>query len=195
LYFAGDLAPADPPLDLSQTGVARFKTKTADIVSTSHALSKAAFLELGSAWPRFFTFPELLEKSRIRLGAAADAVANDPAEIDTLIEVLFRAFSIRALRTWREPPPLTANVTIRPTASFLARKQAETETLVSALTHDAVRLHDDTKLLLPLVDGSRTVRELVESVLALSENAQQSATAEAVENNLAKFAKCGLLIA
>jgi (p)ppGpp synthase/HD superfamily hydrolase len=99
------------------------------------------------------------------------------------------------LRTWREPPPLTANVTIRPTASFLARKQAETETLVSALTHDAVRLHDDTKLLLPLVDGSRTVRELVESVLALSENTQQSATAEAVENNLAKFAKCGLLIA
>jgi hypothetical protein len=45
------------------------------------------------------------------------------------------------------------------------------------------------------VDGSRTVRELVESVLALSENTQQSATAEAVENNLAKFAKCGLLIA
>ena len=146
-------------------------------------------------WPRAVTFRELVESSLPRLGTAAEAARNNPDDIDSLTDVLFRAFSINAVRGYREPPRLMTSISVRPAASLLARKQAETQALVTTLNHNAVRLDDDTRRLLPLVDGSRTVPELIRDFVTTADKENQPSTREAVESNLAKLAKFGLLLA
>lgn len=195
LHFASDLTPAEDHLDPSGSGVAEFKAHSGDVLSTSHALSKAAFLELGSVWPRALAFRELVERSLARLGMAADGAGNNPDDIDSLTDILFRSFSISAVRCYREPPRLTTHISVRPAASLLARKQAETKAVVTTLNHNAVWLDDDTTRLVPLVDGSRTVPELTRDFAAATGAEKQSSTREAVENSLTQLARLGLLIA
>jgi SAM-dependent methyltransferase len=46
LHIAGDVTPTEDHLELSGPGVAEFKMQGGDVLSTGHALSKAAFVEL-----------------------------------------------------------------------------------------------------------------------------------------------------
>jgi SAM-dependent methyltransferase len=195
LHFAGELGAVEVHLNPTESGSAEFKTSTQDVFSTSHALSKAALLELGSAWPRALTFRELVENSLARLGTAGDAPGNTPDDTDILADTLSRLYSVSVIRAYREPPQLTTNISVRPAASLLARKQAESQADVSTLNHNALRLDDDIRRLLPLVDGSRTVPELVRDFAALMDKDKQSTTRDAVETYLTSLAKLALLIA
>src|SRR5207302_7618242 len=140
-------------------------------------------------------FRDLVENSLARLGAAADGVSNNPADIDILTGILYRAFSISDVRAHREPPRLTTNISVRPAASLLARRQAESQAVVTTLDHNPLRLDDEIRRLLLLVDGSRTVPELIRDFGSLTDKDKQSIAPDAVEINLAKLAKFGLLIA
>jgi hypothetical protein len=120
---------------------------------------------------------------------------SNPDDIESLTDILFRSFSINAVRGYREPPRLTTDISFRPAASRVARKQAETQAVVTTLNHNAVRLNDDTRRLLPLVDGSRTVPELSRDFAGLAGTEKPSSSGEAVEKSLAELAKLGLLIA
>ena len=69
--------------------------------------------------------------------------ANLDEEIEALGRVLYRAFAAGQFELHRSPPRLTAAIEEHPQASFLARRQAETDLVVTNLRHRSVSLKDD----------------------------------------------------
>jgi hypothetical protein len=119
--------------------------------------------------------------------------------MDALASLLFRAFAVGQFELHLFPPHLTTTITERPQASPLARRQAETEFAVTNLRHRTVSMKDETvRRFLMLVDGTRTVDELVNDLNATLEaqgNGAHGVARAAVEQNLALLAKLGLLVA
>src|SRR5262249_25513217 len=109
------------------------------------------------------------------------------------------------------PPFLVKEVTDRPQASLLARRQAEMSPLVTNLLHQTVQLEDDrTRDFLQLLDGTRTIEQIVTEMIAKfgpnvrierTDDAGKPAeplllsTRDGVARSLAMVGKLGLLVA
>jgi protein-lysine methyltransferase-like protein len=130
---------------------------------TDLALGNAALLHLGAIWPQAVTVAELVPAALERLGAAAGPVRENLAEqVDSLTAMLLRCFCHGVIEIDAFPVPLTATISERPQASLLARKQLETGALLTSLRHCTVAFEDPiTKHLLTLLDGTRTIDQLV----------------------------------
>jgi methyltransferase-like protein len=200
LHLATSAAPKDGPIDPAAGDVVTFKTENGSTLATDHRLSKAAILALGKVWPQTMSFNDAVNTALAELGTAAEPIkANLDEEMDALASLLFRAFSVGQFELHLFPPHLTTTIAERPQASPLARRQAETEFAVTNLRHRTVSMKDETvRRFLMLVDGTRTVDELVNDLNATLEaqgNGAQSVARAAVEQNLALLAKLGLLVA
>ena len=192
--------PQDGPIDPSAGGVVRFKTENGSTLATDHRLSKAVIQELGRVWPQTISFVDAVDRVLATLGAQAEPIkANLGEEIDALAELLFRAFSTGQFELHLFPPRLTTTIAQRPEASALARRQAEMAMAVTNLRHRTVSMKDDTvRRFLTLVDGTRTLDELVTDLNAaigpIGDDAP-NVPREAVAQNLGLLAKLGLLVA
>jgi len=127
----------------------------------------------------------------------------DPApQAAALADLLYRAVVDRQMEFHVAPPPLTTEISERPEASLLARRQIESGPVVSNLRHARVVLNDPVaRRFLVLVDGTRTADDLVRDL-----NAQLTATGgsdgappvvvsrEQVDENLRILARLALLI-
>jgi hypothetical protein len=124
-----------------------------------------------------------------------------------LTEVMLRTFCAGTMEVEAFPSDVMAANSDRPKASLLARKQMEKGVLLTNLRHSNVLLEDRvTRRLFQLLDGTRTVDELVadlQKALA-SEPLQQSEGApgpapvisrENVISNLRLLARLSLLVA
>ena len=120
----------------------------------------------------------------------------------------FRMYSAGHIELHLYPPRLTTNISERPQASLLARKQAETGSLLTSLRHGGVLIEDQiTRSFLALVDGTRTVDDLASDLNAVLAAAEPGAAGEEgregppaprvrrenVEQNLKRLAVLGLL--
>jgi methyltransferase-like protein/trans-aconitate methyltransferase len=208
-----DIMPGAPDLDPQVSGRAEFKTRSGQRISTDHGLSKAALLHLGSIWPQAIGFDELMTASLARLGPVADSVReNLDEQLDSLNEILLRSFCAGFIDIDAFAPRLTASIGERPEASLLARRQAETGPLLTNLRHCTVVLEDPiTQRLLTLLDGSRTIDQLVSELAAVApqiarkksdgEGDGEAASdgpiisRENVERNLQLLARLALLVA
>jgi methyltransferase-like protein len=204
-----DIMPGEPDLDPQAPGRAEFKMRSGQRMSTDHALSKAALLHLGAIWPRSIGFSDLVNAALARLGPAADAVrANLGEDVESLTEILMRTFCAGVIDVDLYPPPLAAHISERPEASLLARRQAETEPLLTSLRHTTVVLDNPiTQRLLTLLDGTRTIDQLVSDLAAAAPqiarkkgdgdaNAEPPVISrENVERNLELIARLALLVA
>jgi SAM-dependent methyltransferase len=181
----------------------------AGTLSTDHRLSKAALLHLGEIWPRTAPFDDLLEHALARLAHATGPITGRRDEDgEALATVLFRAFAARHVSLHLCPPRLTTTISDRPEASRVARQQARKGSVVTNLCHGTVSLEDDlVRRFLPLVDGTRTLDQLVtdlNTALAADsrtggdrgddERGRATLTRESVERNLAMLARLGLLV-
>jgi methyltransferase-like protein/trans-aconitate methyltransferase len=166
--FCTDIMPATPDLDPQASGRAEFKTRSGQRISTDHALSKAALLHLGAIWPQASSFSDMVTAALARLGPMAETLRDKLDEhVDSLTEILFRGFCAGIFEVEAFPPPLSADISERPQASLLARKQAETGPLLTNLRHSTVVLEDPiTQRLLALLDGTRSIDELVTALSA-----------------------------
>jgi SAM-dependent methyltransferase len=201
-HVAAYAVAADEGFEPGEAGAARFTTDEGGTISIDHPVSKAALLHLGMIWPQAVGFPELVERACVLLGAAAGS--GHQADVEALMTVLFRLVSAGTVTLHLYPPRLTTVVGERPHASLLARKQAMLGPLVTNLRHNAVWLEDETvRQFLVLVDGSRTIEEIVRDLNAPapadaagnSQSSRPQVTREDVERNLATMARLGLLIA
>jgi SAM-dependent methyltransferase len=201
LHLATSAAPKDGPIDAAAGDIVTFKTENGSTLATDHRLSKAVILALGRVWPQTIGFADAVNTALAELGAAAEPVkANLDEEMDALTDLLFRAFSVGQFELHLFPPHLTTTIAERPQASPLARRQAESSLAVTNLRHRSVSMKDETvRRFLMLVDGTRTVDELVSDLNATLEaqghSASGSVAREAVEQNLGLLAKLGLLVA
>ena len=208
-HLASSLKPTSPDSECLLAGTTEFKSESGRMLATDHRLTKAALLSLGESWPQAMSFPAVLQKALDRLGADMDQINCELDEqIAATAEAFFRMFSAGHIELHLYPPRLTTNISERPKASRLARKQAETGSLVTSLRHGGVLIDDEiTRSFLPLVDGKRSVDELVSALNAVlaaaavgtsgdqggEGQAAQRVRRENVEHNLKRLAMLGLL--
>jgi SAM-dependent methyltransferase len=211
-YLVGRFAPVSGEIDPVGCETAAFKSGRGGTLSTDHRLTQVALLTLEDCWPSAVSFPDLLERTLLRLGAQAEGIkARLDEEVEALMTTLFRAYCADQIELHLYPPKLATTVSLRPQASALARMQAKTETLITSLRHGSVLLNDDvTRRFLPIIDGSRSIDELVcdlNEVLGLSlersagnadgvaSGIRTGVTREHVEHNLEILARLALLVA
>jgi hypothetical protein len=146
-----------------------------------------------------------LLEAALRLIGAASQPRNSEEE-GALADLLFRAVRGGHVAIHLHPPQLTVTVSERPQASRLARAQLLKGSMVTNQQHRPVVLEGPiVRAFLPLVDGSRTVDELVTDLGRALRNAatagnggeagMEAVSRESVEKNLMLLAQMGLLVA
>jgi methyltransferase-like protein/2-polyprenyl-3-methyl-5-hydroxy-6-metoxy-1,4-benzoquinol methylase len=160
-YLLGTTVPVDSDFCLTDASEMHFRTQEGSTLSVSHPILKSAYLYLGSAWPRALTLDELLEEARLQLDPAADKLVGKE-DMQILVEAMYVLACSGEVSFQVSRPNLTTMISDRPLASLLARKQSESDTLVTNLLHQCVRLEDEPSCrILQLLDGTRTLEQLV----------------------------------
>ncbi len=197
-------APVAGDFCLTDMSPMEFRTQDGSTLTVSSPLLKAAYLCLGTAWPGARSFAELhadacalLDQDDVREAAAADA--------STLMEAMYVLACSGEVSFRLSAPRLAKAISDRPQASLLARKQAETTSLVTNLLHEAVRLKDDRiRLFLQLLDGTRSLEELAAEMSQIASDPSQTeatpgsdpqlSAREEVARSLEMASKLGLLV-
>lgn len=126
-------------------------------------LSKAVMDRLIAAWPRSLPCANLL--ANVDAGIPPESAAERDAIVS---ELLLRAAGLGVVELRTHEPTLCVEPGDRPRCSHLARLQAERGEVVTNLRHAPVHLADRaTRLLLPLIDGTRDRRSLATELARL----------------------------
>jgi SAM-dependent methyltransferase len=163
-YLLGTTDPVDGEFCLTDQSDMQFRTQEGSTLGVSHPLLKSAYLCLGRTWPRALSFDELLEQASRQLDPANTKLpaAND---IQMLVEAMYVLACSGEVTFQVSRPSLTTTISDRPLASLLARKQSESDTLVTNLLHQSVRLEDEQACrILQLLDGTRSFEQLTAEV-------------------------------
>jgi methyltransferase-like protein len=205
-HLLSTTSPVDPEACVTDNSAMEFENHDGNRVTVTNPLLKAAHLCLGRAWPRALSFDELLGSARALLdGRQAD---DDERTLTDAMYILACSGEVTFLVS---PPFLLKEVTDRPQASLLARRQSQTGPLVTNLLHQTVELEDDrTRHFLQLLDGVRTIDQITSemaeafgSTIRINQKDKDGkpaeplllSTRESVERSLAMVGKLGLLVA
>lgn len=201
-HLATPAIPVSDAFDPSDAGAAEFKLETGYTMVTDHMLTKAALFHLRNCWPAAVAYPVLQNRARAILAERTNVQETCSNEnIQTLIRVLFDAAHAGHVELVLHPFRLTTAISDKPMTSHLARKQAETDTLVTNLRHTMVRLEDEyVRRLLMLVDGTRGLDQIVTDLREKTTDLPLApdefvVTRETVERHLGLLAKLALLVA
>jgi len=203
-HLLSTMSPVDPHARLGDKSPMEFRTHEGSTLTVSKPLLKAAHLYLGRAWPRALSFDALLDGARALLGGRIEA--DDRQTLTDAMYVLACSGEVTFLVA---PPFIVRDVSEHPQASLLARWQAGTGPLVTNLLHQTVRLEDDrTRYFLQLLDGTRTIAEIVTDMtetfgatieITRTDNGEPMeplvlSTGDGVARSLAMVGKLGLLV-
>jgi hypothetical protein len=153
LLFASQATPSEG----EKPGATAFALAGGIKMESNHPGVTALLLELGKAWPYALSY-ESLEPHLAGKGLALDAQG---------VALLVRLAISRMLefRTWN--PSLARTIPERPKASAVSRQEARTRDRCTSLLHLLVSLEDvKVKILLKLLDGTRTRADLVKAMAA-----------------------------
>jgi methyltransferase-like protein/ubiquinone/menaquinone biosynthesis C-methylase UbiE len=129
--------------------------------STSNRLEKALLVSVASHYPATLSFSELAVEIGRRLTAAPDAA--------DLAESLQRCWAAELVDLRLQPPQLPERIAERPTASPLARAQAQAGPEVTNLRHHSVGLDPVAQAMLCLLDGAHDRAALASELRVLAE--------------------------
>src|SRR3954452_1298690 len=205
-YLLSSTSPVAPDACLTDDSPMEFENQEGSRIEVTNPLLKAAHLCLGRAWPRALSFSELLDGARVLLdGRHAD---DDERVLTEAMYILCCSGEVSFLVL---PPFLLKEITDRPQASLLARKQSQTSPHVTNLLHQTVQLEDDrTRHFLQLLDGLHTIDQITAemteafgSSIRIEQKDKDGkpveplllSTRESVERSLAMVGKLGLLVA
>jgi len=201
LSIAGEIRSASGHGDaLSDSPELFIGRKNAEL-ETDRPLVKAALRRLGSAWPSFIHFRDLLGKVRSDLGRMGDEHAA--ADAEDLASALLQASIAGVLELRADNPQFVLEPGEKPKASALARIQLELGNRVSTLLHGIVRMDDELgRALLLLLDGTRDRDALREALQQAVRDGRVTADAVPVQQitekdldaMLGKLARLGLLV-
>jgi hypothetical protein len=127
---------------------------------------KAAVMVLSAAYPGASSYPDLLGAVRQLM---ADYGVPDSADEPAYREALFQLVVTHGVMptVWTGPAAAAAGPGERPAAHSLARQQANSPGwVVSGARHVAIDLDPPGRMLLGLLDGSRTIDELTAQMRA-----------------------------
>ena len=212
---ASPVRPLSRTPSLTQGAAEVFRAPNGATLNTVSALAKAALLALMRQWPAALPFDRLVAAARALLppdavGGADIAPAATARDAQTLGNEILQCYAagVVELRVWS--PRLSVTPAARPVASPLARLQAMQGEHVTNLLLQRVTLDGLTRVLLPLLDGSRDRGALVSALsdlaargaLHVQQNGQpltrgaalEALLGDAVNTNLPRLAKAGLLV-
>ena len=173
------------PVNLAAGIEMQFQWGKRSSLRTDDPLAKATFVALRERWPEPVAFGALL-------GSACALVGRDarPEDEVALEGILLGAFGLRMVELTAERWRCAAEPGERPCASALARQEADTDDVVTALTHRRVRIDEPLALcLLRLCDGTRDEKQLSDALAAQGYGIDRAP----LKQRLAGFATLGLL--
>jgi methyltransferase-like protein len=181
LYVGAGTRPETPDPDVASDEPVRFVSEKDGEVTTTHPLSKAAFLELGVIWPRWVRISDLLAAARARVSAAGGRLATVEDET-RLLHFLLRSYGANVTQLRSTACPFVTEISERPRASALARLQARALTAVTNLKHQSVRLEDPlVRTFLELLDGTRDRMTIASEMAAALRETDPAAAALAAD--------------
>ena len=194
LSFCADLR-CDEELDLESDAEQSFANPAGNTFPVALPAMKAAAMVLSTAYPNALPYADLMAATRRVL---ADFGA--PAEVDEIAfgDALFRMVMIHGAMPSVSDAAYAGEPGERPCAHALARLQATSPGwVVSGARHVAMDLDEPGRVLLGLLDGSRSVDELVDAMQKLLAgrgwNGPRQTVSELVWQQLWLFARQGLL--
>jgi len=148
--------------EAESAGIARFASADGATFQTDDAVTIAALDYLASIEPQAVAFPRLVD-------VVSEHMAPRPlseGDVRRLAANLLKAFSyslsLVELHAW--VAPFVRSVSERPVVSAYARYQARMGDRVANLRHERVHLDALSRLLLPLLDGTRTRDDLASTL-------------------------------
>jgi hypothetical protein len=160
--LASLLRPASQTPDLSYGKVERFAGPKDSEIETDFPAAKAALTLLSGIYPSSLRFEDLLRRSR-SLAAAGQTNGDDwPEQIAReLAEMLIKLFAANMVEVAAGPSRFIVELSERPQASRLVRKQLEGGDVAVNQLHRLVEVRDGkARLLLRLADGTRDLAAL-----------------------------------
>ena len=163
VYAASSLQPEAGDVSLAAGDVVTFRGAGAAALHNSHPLTKAAILCLVECWPGAILLGELPGRARARL---PEGEPIGPEDEEKLRLTLVAAFLSGGVELTPHPPRRAAQVSERPEASALARRQVALGRPVTTLTHQETRFEGSlVHCLLANLDGRHDRAALLEELL------------------------------
>jgi methyltransferase-like protein/trans-aconitate methyltransferase len=194
-WIASPAEPESDAPDYRSRTVEVFNGPKGSSMQTDQPLAKSAIVYLGQIWPERVRFETLREQARSMAGV------TDAGEDQFLLETLQQSFWAGLVELHMHAPRLVGRVGPRPEASPLARLEAHTRSMVTTLLHSSVQLDGAAaRYALQLMDGSRDRATLAEALDAWArdrglQQIEGDLLSDALEQNLGKMARLGLMLA
>ncbi|HEY1922238.1 MAG TPA: methyltransferase regulatory domain-containing protein, partial [Tepidisphaeraceae bacterium] len=188
LYIAGN--PNEAPAGVDGQGRALFQFSAAEqTAKISDPRAIAAIRHLRRAWPSAVPFSELVNV------AVGESPQRQPEYVEKTAMALAGAiqtcYALRILEIWNRPTSRISRIAGEyPLASRLARWQASNMQTVTSLRQKSVKVTDEIRQVLPLLDGSRNREALIAAVSA----ADFGSRAKTVDSTLQYLAQASLLM-
>src|SRR5512139_111644 len=195
LAFYADLA-SDDEIDLESATEQRFVNPAGNTFPIALTAMKAAAIALSAAYPSSLAYSDLLASAR-QVMAEFGVAAN--VDESAFREALFRLVVSHGVMPTVEAAALSSVPGERPRAHALARLQATSPNwVVSGARHVAMDLDAAGRALLAMLDGSRSIEDLVAAMAEMLREAgvalPREAVSELTQRQLWLFARQGLLI-
>jgi hypothetical protein len=183
--------PLAPLERLDDSTAVKFRNEFGVEISCTEAVPKAAYAELGAAFPGAMRYEALRQRICRRLGGEGRL---DAASESKLVRALLLSDVNGVVEMHAEPPPFATEISPMPKVSPMARLQAEREVPISVLNASAVMAADrSVRALLLLLDGSRDRTRLLEAWRQRT-GAERPTRPEVLERTLRLLAHQGLLV-
>jgi methyltransferase-like protein len=187
LYAASLAKPVSAEPDLGPGVAEEFRGVRGAAVKTAHTLVKAAMTLLGNSWPEALPFDHLL--------ASAVKLSGEQADAGDLARILLATYAVGLVELHARPPHCVSRVSRFPAATAFARWRASHEKPMVTALHATVEATGETeRALLSLLDGTRDLAALTQEMAGILDKPEDTVARE-IEQNLAKLARFGLLIA
>jgi len=182
-------SPLRAASELPDGGVEFKNLRGAGTLTTNNPAIIAVLRCLEEIWPHAESFEQLVN-TILPLVPDAEQIEAVEGLAQTILKLAGNTMA--DLRTF--DPPLTPGISEKPTASSLARVQAQEGGVVTTLLHTHLKLEDEQgKKFLQLLDGTRDRHALAEAMVAEFPNDSRETIAAQVDGNLVNFYQMGLL--
>ncbi|MBI9074872.1 MAG: methyltransferase regulatory domain-containing protein [Desulfatibacillum sp.] len=212
--FATAAKPEEDKTDLSAETRITFKSPKGPSISTNRPLTKAALMALREVWPQAMTLDELVAASKKRLeeaGLKDQAAVADKQFKQVLAGDLLQGLTINLVEYYTWQADFVSEISKKPKVSPLAVKYARMNPRTVNQRHETVPLDAALVNIIPLVDGTRDKKALLEGMIALVKDgtlsikqkgepvtdpkALETTLKEVVKNSLKYLANNALLVA
>jgi methyltransferase-like protein/SAM-dependent methyltransferase len=169
LYFASRCVPVNDPGPLQSENPVTYRTPAGATLTTATPLIKSALRCLREAWPRALAFDRLRQLAHQRLGEPCEqAPARDLQVLG--VGLLDGHVAADLVDLHAAPIPCVPSAGDRPVVSLLARLQAARGPLVTNRRHEAVRVSNFDRRLLPFLNGQHDRESILDDLVEAARN-------------------------